>query len=77
MISQFPNTPKIKVLLLSPLPPPVGGISTWTTQTIIALEAENRVEVVLIDTAVKYRRLGNVGLIKRIAVGLFQFIEHI
>jgi len=48
----------MKILLLSPLPPPSGGIATWTLAYINSTEAKsNYVQVV--DTSIKGKRVDN------------------
>ena len=44
------NNETLKVLLVSPLPPPVGGIATWTQQ-YINWSKENNLKVEIVNTA--------------------------
>lgn len=59
----------MKVLLLSPLPPPVGGIATWTGLVLQAAKSDGDVDIDLLDTAVKGRSIVAPSLIGRILVG--------
>ena len=46
----------MKIVLAAPLPPPAGGIATWTEGLLAYLKKD--AEVVLVDTAVRYGSLG-------------------
>ncbi|MCU0458712.1 MAG: glycosyltransferase family 4 protein [Bacteroidales bacterium] len=61
----------MKVLLLSPLPPPHGGIAGWTL-TILEHYRNNRFDYEIIhqDTAVRTRRVTNSSLLHRIISGI-------
>lgn len=48
----------MKILLISPLPPPAGGIATWTELYINSNEVKNNY-VQVVDTSVKGNRVGN------------------
>ncbi len=61
---------KLKVLLLSPSPPPVGGIPTWTVNILDYLKHQDRVNFCYIDTSVKYRDLLELGYWKRFKAGI-------
>src|SRR5512136_224070 len=45
----------MRVLIFSPLPPPRGGIGTWTSIVLAELRKSPAVEVRLVDTAVRWR----------------------
>lgn len=52
------NAEKLKILLISPLPPPAGGIATWTKLYINSeLAKKNRVDIV--NSAIKGERVNN------------------
>lgn len=52
----FKNEERLKVLLISPLPPPTGGIATWTDLFINSIQAKrNNVDV--INTAIIGKRV--------------------
>lgn len=61
----------MKVLLLSPLPPPVGGIATWTVN-ILAYYREHNAEIDLLhlNTAVKSRDITNHNVSVRLKSGI-------
>jgi glycosyltransferase involved in cell wall biosynthesis len=61
----------MKVLLLSPLPPPHGGIAGWTL-TILEHYRNSKFEYDIIhqDTAVRARRVTNTSLLLRIITGV-------
>lgn len=50
----------MKILLLSPLPPPAGGIATWTNLYLQSDEIKNH-KSTLINTAVTGRRVKNIN----------------
>ena len=56
---------RVRILLLSPLPPPNGGIATWTTIVLKTLCKFDDLEVFHIDTAVRWRHLAETGLLLR------------
>ena len=47
-----------KVLLVAPLPPPMGGIARWTEQVLRALRTDPRVKIVHLDI---YERASDSG----------------
>lgn len=49
----------MRVLLLSPLPPPSGGIARWTERYLAW--CKNRHDVVVVNTALQGRRAGKAG----------------
>ena len=61
---------KLEVLLLSPSPPPVGGIPTWTVNILDYLKNQDRVNFCYINTSVKYRDLLELGYWKRFKAGI-------
>lgn len=60
----------MKVLLISPLPPPAGGIARWTE--LILAEAATRpgLTIDLIDTRVRWRPLAGVTRTRRLIAGI-------
>ncbi|MGL4865091.1 MAG: glycosyltransferase family 4 protein [Cetobacterium sp.] len=46
----------MKILLISPLPPPAGGIATWTKRYLDSKEAKNN-KIELLNTAVQGKRI--------------------
>lgn len=66
---------KRKVLLVSPLPPPYGGIARWTEQIIAYLDKDKSVEYKHLDIAVRWRSVhANTWL--RLVGGLFQLVAN-
>lgn len=63
---------KLKILFVSPLPPPAGGIATWTEQLIEILKNEHAIEFDIVDTAVRWRTQTDRNILKRILGGSFQ-----
>ena len=52
----------MKVLLVSPLPPPVGGIASWTVDYLnYCKENTADVDITLVDSAIKGSRAENVS----------------
>lgn len=60
----------LKVLLVSPSPPPVGGIPSWTINILNFFKRQNKTKLYYVDTAVKYKDILEIGLWKRIIVGI-------
>lgn len=60
----------LKVLLLSPTPPPIGGIARWTTLVVEALAEDPRVTIHLVDTKLRTGRITNRSLPLRFVNGL-------
>ena len=60
----------MKVLLLSPAPPPVGGIASWTINVVEYYEAHENIEVTHQDTAMKYREVTNLDFVSRVTSGV-------
>jgi len=58
-----------KILLLSPLPPPVGGIANWTKILLSKLDGST---IVHLNTALKFRSITNKSLFVHIASGVMQ-----
>ncbi|MFF5396695.1 glycosyltransferase family 4 protein [Peribacillus butanolivorans] len=51
---------KLKILLITPLPPPAGGIATWTKLFINSDQAKKNV-VDVINTSIRGKRIYNIG----------------
>ena len=69
------ETTKISVLLISPLPPPIGGIASWTPN-IIKFFASNgsNIELTLLNSALKGKTITSNSLIKRYYSGIYSFV---
>ncbi len=65
----------LRVLLVSPLPPPVGGIATWTQILIRELAASPETEIVHLDTAVRWRAVTQTSTAARVIGGAAQAIR--
>jgi len=61
---------KLKVLLVSPSPPPVGGIQSWSVAVLDYLISQDQVAFNYIDTVAKYRGYFEMGLYKRMIAGI-------
>lgn len=66
---------KTKVLLLSPIPPPVGGIASWTLNILDYIEKYKIEDVYHQNTAIKLRKITSKGRTKRILSGIFDSIR--
>lgn len=65
----------MRLLLISPLPPPPGGIATWTRILLRELERTAEVEAVHLDTAVRWRDVTNLSPAARIMGGSLQALR--
>ena len=61
---------QIKLLLIAPLPPPVGGIATWTSYFLNYAISRPEVEVVHLDSAQRYRPVSPNSFAQRLLSGL-------
>jgi glycosyltransferase involved in cell wall biosynthesis len=61
----------MKLLLISPLPPPVGGIASWTVNMLKYFSANSTGwQVYHQNTAIKYREITNTGKWNRLIGGI-------
>lgn len=60
----------MKILILSPLPPPVGGIASWTVNILSYYEYNPSIKVSHLNTAVKHRDITRLDTYSRIQSGL-------
>jgi len=66
---------RLRILLVSPQPPPYGGISHWTRMICnYAVDREN-VEIVVLDTATRWRKIHENQLWRRAFGGFAQFVR--
>ena len=65
------------VLILSPLPPPVGGIASWSVNVIDYLKKENYDNVFHLNTAIKFRQITSISNLQRVIFGIFDSIRII
>lgn len=60
----------MKILLLSPLPPPVGGIASWTVNILEYYKVTKNIEIIHQNTAIKYRGITKLDFMSRLISGL-------
>ncbi len=61
----------MKILLLSPLPPPVGGIATWTVNILKYYELkDSNVGIIHQNTAIRFRRITKLSFFSRLISGI-------
>ena len=67
----------MKVLLLSPLPPPVGGIASWTVNILryYSDSANNLTELVHQNTAMRHRGITKKGIFSRLYSGIIDSLR--
>ena len=66
---------KSKLLLVSPMPPPYGGIARWTEQLIGYLSENAIIDYKHLDIAVRWRSVHG-GILLRIFGGVFQLLYN-
>jgi glycosyltransferase involved in cell wall biosynthesis len=66
---------KIKIVLVSPLPPPEAGIANWTAAILHEVKTRNDVEIVHVDTKLQWRSITDFSLYKRLLGGSLQAIR--
>jgi len=62
----------LRVLLVSPLPPPSGGIGRWTVLLLGWLQSKPGVAVRTVDTSPRWRAVEDMKLWKRVVGGILQ-----
>lgn len=62
-----------RVLLITPLPPPVGGIATWADLVLANSSLCSSTDIVVINSALRYRSIVNRSLIKRLYFGIIHW----
>lgn len=65
-----PSETKLRVLLLSPLPPPVGGIARWTQLMTKSFHLNSEIAIQVLDTRLWPRFTRPLGLIQRFWQGI-------
>lgn len=65
------------ILLVSPLPPPIGGIATWTLSILKSFNSETKCNLLHYNSAMKGRRITQHSFFKRIFVGIRQMVVMI
>jgi glycosyltransferase involved in cell wall biosynthesis len=66
------KTQGMGIVLMSPVPPPAGGIGSWTELLLNTLKDRSEFSFSLINTAVKWRRMNDLNLLKRVVGGSLQ-----
>jgi glycosyltransferase involved in cell wall biosynthesis len=68
----------MKICLISPIPPPYGGIAHWTAMIHHFVQRHTTVELLQVDTAPRWRNIYDHAAYKRILGGGLQFVrDHI
>lgn len=70
-----PSVDPLRLLLVAPTPPPMGGIATNTELLLRYLEHAPGVSITLVDSAVRWRRPTQITMGLRIAGGTIQAIQ--
>jgi glycosyltransferase involved in cell wall biosynthesis len=60
----------MRILLVAPLPPPPGGIATWTEGLLRFALHDSKVEIVHVSSSVRYRAAADLRVATRIIGGL-------
>ena len=67
----------VRILLASPLPPPVGGIGTWTKIVLEEMKERPGLEIKHVNTALRWKKQGIDSLGLRILGGILQAVWDI
>lgn len=67
----------MNICLISPLPPPYGGISHWTTLIVTYAKTQPDLEIDVIDIAPRWREVHDISRWKRVMGGGLQLIRDI
>lgn len=65
----------IRVCLVSPFPPPYGGIAHWTSMVTAYAQGREDAQITLINTAPSWRSLHNDGIMLRAVGGGIQLVR--
>lgn len=65
----------IHVCMVSPLPPPYGGISHWTSMVVNYAASNSDVSISVIDISPRWREVHDLGRLKRALGGLGQLVR--
>jgi glycosyltransferase involved in cell wall biosynthesis len=63
------------VLMLSPVPPPRGGIGTWTELVLREAEKDPNVHLSVVDIAPRWRKVHQFGVLRRSLGGGLQLVR--
>lgn len=64
-----------KILLVSPYPPPIGGIASWTVNILSHIESVNINNFYHINSAIKHRNITDHSKLKRITGGILDTLN--
>jgi glycosyltransferase involved in cell wall biosynthesis len=67
----------LKICLVSPLPPPYGGISNWTEMVLRYAVGREDVKLFIVDTAPRWRGIHNTSLLLRSIGGAVQLVRDV
>lgn len=71
----------MKILLLSPLPPPVGGIATWTFNILkyyeLKQKKESDVKIIHQNTAIRFRNITKLNFFSRLISGIQDGVRNL
>jgi len=66
---------KLRVCLISPCPPPYGGIAHWTSLLHSFAQAAGDIQLLQVDTAVRWRTIDDRSTVVRILGGMLQLLR--
>lgn len=67
----------LRICLVAPLPPPYGGISHWTSMVSAYALGRPNVELVVVNTASRWRSIHSTGILLRAVGGSFQLLRDV
>src|SRR5664279_5061227 len=62
----------LQVMLVGPIPPPQGGIATWTKGLLQYALRDSELQVVHLDSSMRFRAVLRQDLTSRLAAGIAQ-----
>ncbi len=65
----------MRIVLVAPLPPPPGGIATWTEGLLRFALRDSNVQIVHVSNSVRFRSVGNLGLAARVFGGFLHGVN--
>ncbi|MFN8468690.1 MAG: glycosyltransferase family 4 protein [Caldilineaceae bacterium] len=65
----------MRILLVSPVPPPQGGIATWTTNVINETSKRGDIALTIVDIAPRWRGIHQTDWIRRSIGGVLQLVR--
>ena len=65
------------VLLISYLPPPVGGIATWTSTILKEAKSHSDIKIFMVDIAARWRQLHQTEIWRRVLGGGLQLLRDL